>query len=232
MMRSLNGKVHLFVVFALASCSMLYEFVLAQNLSTYLGNSILQYNTTVGLYIAFMGFGSLLYRKVTKGRSVISSLIVVEIFLTVVGGNALLALHCLDLFFASSGVFDLYYFVMSLVGYSLISIVGFLTGFELPLLIDIGKNLSSKLGTLRYTLSIDYLGTFFGGIVFTFLVLPFIHIAKAGHMVAILNALIAVYFSIFFRQSFRMRTFSVGVLLLSCVGACLASSYFQNWWAL
>ena len=50
----------LFVVLIISGCSMCYELIISA-LSTYLlGNSVLQYSVTIGLYMAAMGLGAYL----------------------------------------------------------------------------------------------------------------------------------------------------------------------------
>ena len=46
--------------FVLAFCSIVYELLLGQSLSAFLGNTVLRYSVTIGLYMLSMGIGSLL----------------------------------------------------------------------------------------------------------------------------------------------------------------------------
>ncbi len=71
--------------FILAFCSIVYELLLGQSLSAFLGNTVLRYSVTIGLYMLSMGIGSLL----AEGRFVkhpVITLLRVEIALTVTGG--------------------------------------------------------------------------------------------------------------------------------------------------
>lgn len=59
----------------------------AQALSTTMGNTALRYNTTIGLYIAAMGFGALLYKKFIK-RDILEEFVRIELILSLLGGLA------------------------------------------------------------------------------------------------------------------------------------------------
>ena len=114
--------------FLLGFCSIVYELLLGQSLSAFLGNTVLRYSVTIGLYMLSMGIGALL----AEGRWVkhaVITLLRVEILLTVTGGFSVIFL----LLMASVGMPDLLFSAMA---HSLIVIIGVLTGFEIPLLIE------------------------------------------------------------------------------------------------
>ena len=48
------------ITFILAFCSMAYELLLGQSLSAFMGNTVLRYSVTIGLYMLSMGIGSLM----------------------------------------------------------------------------------------------------------------------------------------------------------------------------
>src|SRR5690606_24797413 len=76
-----------FATFVVASCSLFYELMLAQTLSAILADTAHRYNVTIGLYIASMGVGALLYEKL-KLKNLRPALVRVEIILALVGGFA------------------------------------------------------------------------------------------------------------------------------------------------
>ena len=74
------------VTFVLAFCSIVYELLLGQTLSAFLGNTVLRYSVTIGLYMMSLGIGSM----IAEGRLVkrpVTGLLRIEILLTVVGGG-------------------------------------------------------------------------------------------------------------------------------------------------
>ena len=73
------------ITFILAFCSIAYELLLGQSLSAFLGNTVLRYSVTIGLYMLSMGIGSLM----AEGRFVkspVTALLKIELLLTVTGG--------------------------------------------------------------------------------------------------------------------------------------------------
>lgn len=58
-----SAFIWLAITFVLALGSVLYELVLAQTLSSVMGNTTYRYNMTIGLYIASMGVGAALVDK-------------------------------------------------------------------------------------------------------------------------------------------------------------------------
>lgn len=168
--------------FLLAFCSIVYELLLGQALSVFLGNTVLRYSVTIGLYMLSMGIGALS----AEGKLVkhpITALLWVEIALTLTGGSSVLMLHLLD----AAGFSTL---VFTALAHSLIVVIGILTGFEIPLLVEL-KRLEAK-NSDNAVLGIDYLGAFAGTVVFAFLFYPVIGLVPTAFMVALINALVGV----------------------------------------
>jgi len=148
--------------FILAFCSIVYELLLGQSLSAFLGNTVLRYSVTIGLYMLSMGIGSLF----AEGRFVkhpVIMLLRVELFLTVIGGFSVILLHLLNMAGLAGMVF-------SGLAHLLIIGIGILTGLEIPLLMEV-KNLEVK-DSETTVLGVDYLGAFCGTVVFAFLFYP------------------------------------------------------------
>jgi spermidine synthase len=168
--------------FLLAFCSIVYELLLGQSLSAFLGNTVLRYSVTIGLYMLSMGIGSLLAEgRVVK--HVVTSLLKVEILLTITGGFSVILLLVMN----SIGPPDIVFFLFA---HLLIVLIGILTGLEIPLLIEL-RNLEVD-NSERSVLGIDYLGAFFGTVVFAFLFYPSVGLIPTAFMVALLNAFVGI----------------------------------------
>jgi spermidine synthase len=168
--------------FILAFCSIAYELLLGQSLSAFLGNTVLRYSVTIGLYMLSMGIGSLL----AEGRFVkhpVTTLLKIELLLTVTGGFSVIALLVLD----SVGTPHL---LFSSFAHFLIIIIGIFTGFEIPLLIQL-KNLETG-GSESSVLGVDYLGAFCGTVVFAFVFYPIVGLIPTAFLVASLNAVVGI----------------------------------------
>ena len=168
--------------FLLGFCSIVYELLLGQSLSAFLGNTVLRYSVTIGLYMLSMGIGALM----AEGRWVkhaATTLLKVEILLTVVGGFSVIFLLILN----SVGMPDL---LFSAFAHLLIILIGVLTGFEIPLLIEL-RGLEVE-GSERAVLGVDYLGAFCGTLAFALVFYPRFGLIPTAFFVALINALVGV----------------------------------------
>lgn len=213
----------LFFATTVAMCSLLYELLLAQTLSTTMGNTVLRYNVTIGLYIASMGIGALLYKRLLgwwqrKSRDEDSGFIVVEVILSYLGVLAPILVLIVDSIFQKSGHYLSFISQTSLFifNHSLIVLIGFFSGLELPLLMDMGKKIHHQLG--RRVLAFDYLGTLLAAVVFPILLVPFFNLYTIGAMVAFLNGVVALSFIVY--KGLR-SLWMIIPLLLSVVGNIL-----------
>jgi len=167
------------VILVLAFCSLVYELLLGQLLSAFLGNTIVRYSITVGLYMSSMGFGALLLSKQYLKKCFVS-LLKVEIALSVLGASGVMLLLSLHMF-GVEGVF------FSCFAHGLIIAIGILTGFEIPLLIAVGNRLRPD--SEARVLGVDYVGAFLGAVTFAFFFYPVVGIFLTGLLVAFLNGL-------------------------------------------
>lgn len=186
-----------FVTVAVACCSIIYEFLLAQSLSTTMGNTALRYNLTIGLFIASMGFGALLYKKIIS-KDYFKEFVKVELLLSLIGGVAPILVLLVDFLFNSISKSSGISFFSSTIqtplfisNHLLIVAIGFLSGLELPLLMDMAKQFRVTRG--HFVLAFDYLGTLLGAILFPILILPSLHIFTIGYAVSLINILIAFF---------------------------------------
>ncbi len=173
--------VYLFT-FLLAFCSIVYELLLGQSLSAFMGNTVLRYSVTIGLYMLSMGIGALLADRRAR-QDVVITLLQVETLLTVCGGFSVIFLLIIN----SAGLPGA---VFSVLAHGLIILIGILTGFEIPLLIRL-RNLEVERSEYA-VLGVDYVGAFFGTVAFAFFLYPVAGLIATAFMTALLNALVGV----------------------------------------
>ena len=168
--------------FVLAFCSIVYELLLGQTLSAFLGNTVLRYSVTIGLYMLSMGIGAMLVQKRVLRRPLFV-LQLVEVGLTVLGGASVVSLFVLD-------GWGLPHALLSAVGHTYIVAIGVLTGLELPLLIELGHRID---GTPRdRILGVDYIGAFAGTLAFAFYFYPRAGLIPTALALATLNAIVGL----------------------------------------
>lgn len=202
-----------FIVFLVALCGIVYELIIGTCSSYLLGDSVYQFSMTIGLYLSAMGLGSYLSKKVE--RRLINTLFTVEIAIGLAGGF--------------SGVFllaaytstDFYYPIMIL----LITLIGAMAGFEIPILVRILEKRESLRETLANVLTFDYVGALIGSLAFPLIVLPNLGVVKGAIAVGLLNIVAAILTLIFCRKAMGdIMKLTVGALL---VGAGLVFAFVK-----
>ncbi len=180
-----------FLIVMIAMACMIYELILAQMFSALLGNTLLRYSLTIGIYLAALGTGSLLV-KPGPSPAIRARLFKIETMLLIFGAlSPLLALggewFLRQLIDPTTPAF-LYcaYFYSAL----LIFVVGVFAGMELPLLMHWGES-EFKIPSGQ-VLFFDYFGTLLGVLVFIYLLLPHTGIMLASGICGLVNGLAAV----------------------------------------
>ena len=208
----------LILKFILAFCSLAYELILAQGLSAFLDNTVLRYSTTIGLYMFAMGLGTLISGRVDLRRPALV-LWQAEILLVVFGAGSVISLF----FFSGLNVSAVLIVVWA---YVLVALIGFLTGFELPLML----HMSSREGrpSRGRIMAIDYAGALAATIVFVFYFYSFAGLVRSAMMVALLNALAAAVVAVRWREDFGFCRDAAILASLSLVGGALAVFLFSG----
>lgn len=175
--------------FMLAFCSIVYELLLGQTLSAFLGNTVLRYSVTIGLYMFSMGIGALLAGERILARPALS-LQYLEIALAVLGGISVPLVFLIDLL-------DAPVWLLSIVAHLLIIVIGLLSGLEIPLLIEVRsevKNAASRV------LGVDYIGAFVGTVAFALWFYPKLGIFATAIFTASVNALVGLLLPLYVRR--------------------------------
>ncbi|MBT7609268.1 MAG: hypothetical protein HN576_05900 [Bacteriovoracaceae bacterium] len=215
----IRSKILYSITFVLAACSIIYELLLAQALSSTMGNTALRYNITIGLYIASMGIGALFFNKIIKSK-LSEKLIRIEVFLAIVGGLAPIMVLINDSFINLSSNFMSFNFlglvpqtILSGMNHSLIILVGFLSGLELPLLMELGKKIKRDMG--KKVLAMDYLGSLIGVVLFPLFIFPNLTLFTIGYLIAFINSSVALYLGHFYKLD--NKKLKMCCLILSCI---------------
>jgi spermidine synthase len=196
--RTVNSKISPSVVYAaalvLAACSLLYELLIAQTLATLAANTVVWYSVTIGVYLAAMGMGALLHDKYATDN-LWARLFRVELLLSAVGALAVPILYFIhtfallldlnDLTFVGNAVFFASAFILT-------AVIGVLTGFELPLLIDLGNEASREKRVTNRVLASDYMGSLVGGLAFPLVLMPNLGLIVIGLLTAGINLIMAL----------------------------------------
>jgi len=141
----MTSRLHLYsMTFFLAACSILYELLLAQTISSLLSQSVIWYSLTIGFYLGAMGLGALSIEKLHSEKQDWQTLFHVEIFLSVLGAASVMIIYLahivLGYAWLRNDLFNGLGFFLAIF-FLLVILIGFLTGLELPLFIRLDSGL-------------------------------------------------------------------------------------------
>ena len=206
-------------MFATGACGLVFEYILS-TVSTYiLGNSIEQFSITIALMLLMMGIAGYV-QKFMSDRFLIEKFIFLETLLALLGGYAPIAIY------ASFGLVPDHFLVIN---YFFVMAIGFLIGFEIPLVLRINEKYAKTLGTnIAGVVGPDYLGSFVGALVWTFFLLKVFPLTEISFLVGGTNFIIAaitfMYFLKYGLVSFRF----ICIFIIIVCAALLGFGYANN----
>lgn len=176
-----------------------------------MGDSIVQFSLIIGFYLASMGIGAFLSRFIVP-KEVLFGFISIELLLGIIGAFSVPMCY---LFFALSDSTGYQFFVLSLV-----TIIGTLTGFEIPLLTRILEHENTFEKNISDILTFDYLGALGATLLFPFFLLPFLGLYRSSLLFGFINLLVAFVTIQLFKEQLQLRKRSK--TLLNAATICLA----------
>ena len=224
----MNKKVFLIVTTILVGmCSIIYELLISTASSYFLGNSVRQFSLIIGFYMAFMGLGAYL-SKIFKDN-LIYNFVLVELILGLVGAFAVPLCYFYFLYADYEG-FNIFVF-------GLISVIGVLTGLEVPLLTRILEGDYNLKDNISNILTFDYLGALVATVAFPFFLVPFVGIFKSSLLFGLLNIMVGVANFLFFRKEINIPKHRrnllyliVAILVSIIIFSIVVSSSFMTRW--
>ena len=175
-------------VFLIAACGLIYELIAGTLASYLLGDSVLQFSTVIGAYLAAMGLGSFLSQYITKG--LVARFVEIELMVGLVGG------------FSSSMLFLAFAYTQSfrLLLYFIVIVVGTLVGLEIPLLMRILRERFQFKELVSHVLTFDYLGSLGASLLFPILLVPKLGMVRSALLFGLINAGVALWSAYLFRE--------------------------------
>jgi spermidine synthase len=206
-------------IFATGFAGLVTEFILSAVSSYILGNAIEQFSVIIALMMLMMGVAGAVQRFFGEQR-LIEKFIAIEILLAILGGFAPIAIY------AAFGLLEDHF---RLVLYFLAGSLGFLIGFELPLVLRINADYTERLrGNLAVILSLDYVGGFVGAIIWTRFLLRELPLTETSFVVAALNFGIAALTFLYFARHGRVRLRASWLGLIAVTAALLGWGWASN----
>jgi len=188
---SLKVLVAISILFSGAT-SLINEFILSSLSSMIVGNSFVMIMLTIGIMLFGTGFGSLAQGLISE-RYLMKKFMRLELTLTIVGGFSPLLIYFLSAYFDSQFTIALDLSIFFL---------GFLIGFEIPLLIRVIQSFNAELKTsLSIIFSSDYFGAFLGTLLWVYYLLPNYTFTEVGFIVVATNLMFASITYIFYLRN-------------------------------
>jgi spermidine synthase len=164
------------IMFLMGACGIAYEYTLSKIASDILGNSAQQWAIVIAIMLFCMGLGAEIQQYIPD-RRMVPMLAGSQILLALLGGYG--SLWLIHVFSAAPSHFVL-------VKYVLVSSVGILVGFEIPLLTRINEQFSKDVkSNLARILKMDYLGALLGALLWVFVLLRNFTMIEAGLLLAL-----------------------------------------------
>ncbi len=186
-------------------CGIIFEVLFGALGSYILGDGVKQYTLTISLFLTGMGIGASLSERVVK--RLISRFIAIELLIGLIGGFSSFTIFGITAIAGEEAT--------AIVLYSIILIVGGLTGLELPILIrkanEIGVEMNKSTARVLFS---DYAGGLVGGMLFAFYLRPEFGLVKSAFLVALVNIFVAFWMIYSFRKEIIHRVFYIGMAII------------------
>ena len=199
-------------IFIAGLCSIVYELLIATVSSYFLGNSVVQFSITIGVYMAALGLGAYLSRLV-KGN-VYRFFVGMEILLGAIGGLSIPILYAT--YALAPELFQICSVVLTL-------IIGVLVGYEIPLLTRLLEKFYALKVNISNVLTLDYAGALLATLLFPFVLLPLLGPFRSSLVLGLTNMLIGYLVLIRFSDRFETRERKRMLICSSGVVAVLAT---------
>jgi len=216
--------IYYLIILLVATSCILYEFTLAQLLTAIIGNSIVQYTLTIGFYLASLGLGALYLNFFDqKHQKEIETLFKIELFLFVLGGFSPVLLLLCEFLIRKTISSTSEHYVQALMFFACLfsSIIGFLSGLEIPLLIKIGQKKYSVSASI--VMGLDYIGTFVGIMLFSFFLFPEYGIFKTSAVTSFATLIILLWIFFFHKNN---KPTLLGLIALAMI--CIVYMFFAG----
>jgi spermidine synthase len=173
------------------------EFILSTLASYLVGDSIFQWSLIISLMLFSMGIGSFFSRFIQT--HLLDKFIFTE--------------FSLSFFCAFSAGFS-YYMAglttqVNLIIYFLAIVIGILIGLEIPLVTRINEHYEELRVNISSVMQYDYLGSLFGGLLFSFFALPYLGLTYTPIILGTLNFVIALFLFWRFRELIFLKKFII-----------------------
>ncbi|MFT5604722.1 MAG: spermidine synthase [Paracoccaceae bacterium] len=206
-------------MFSTGASGLVNEYVLATITTYILGNSIEQFSIVIACMMFMMGVAGFVQNKMSD-NNLLQKFITVEVLMAVLGGFAPLAIYASYGYLENHFLLVHYFFVLS---------VGFLIGFEIPLVMRIIDQQNIELRkNLTIVFAMDYIGAFVGAIIWVKFLLKNFPLTEISFIVAGFNFAVAVIAIIYFLRLKVIARPILQALVLTLTAIIMIVGYMSN----
>ncbi len=177
-------------LFATGLSGIVAEYILSTLATYFLGNSVLQWTLILSTMLFTMGLGSRASRYIEK--YLLEKFIAIEFILSILVAFCSLISYLTTAYVSFN--YALIIFPLRLdaaVIYTLATVIGFLIGMEIPLVMRINENYEPLKINVSGVMENDYYGSLIGGVFFAFIGLPFLGLTYTPFILGSINFLVA-----------------------------------------
>jgi spermidine synthase len=208
-------------MFFTGASGFIIQNILSVTASSILGNTFVQFGITTSLMLGSMGIGGALQKYIKN--NLLEKFVLVEMFLVLLTG------------FAPIGLYYTYAVMpehFTLIQYTWITMVGLLIGFEIPLISRINEKYQPDLSeNLASIVTMDYIGSMVGGIVWTFFFLGKMDVSTSAFLTAFINMGVALMTYFYFVNLGKKKVNGKIVLfLIFCITAISIAPFYVTQW--
>ncbi|MEJ6591911.1 MAG: polyamine aminopropyltransferase [SAR86 cluster bacterium] len=208
-----------FCMFSTGASGLVSEYLLATITTYILGNSIEQFSLVIASMMLMMGVSGFVQSKMTD-RNLLQKFITVEVLMALLGGFAPLAIY------ASYGYLEHYF---TIIHYGFVLSIGFLIGFEIPLVMRIIEKQNIPLKTnLTIVYAMDYVGAFVGALIWVNYLLKNFPLSEISFIVAGFNFIVAAITILYFLYVKVIDRPAMQILALLLTAAALTFGWANN----
>lgn len=208
-----------FCMFCTGASGYVCEVLLSTVSSYILGNTIVQFSMIMGFMMVSMGVSQLVQALIGKER-LVEKFIAVELILSLLCGFTPLLVY---------GAFAYAEPYFKLIQFCLACSIGFLIGFEIPIVLRINEKYADSLpANISRTVTWDYIGVAFGLALWYFLLKKNVLITEISFIAGGINLFVAFFALYFFIRYGLIKNKALWIFLSVLTAAGLIAGYVYN----
>jgi spermidine synthase len=246
-MKSLKIAHILPLAFILSFCSFSYELLIAKALSDYTGRPLVWQSFTIGAYILGLGIGAYLSDR-NQQKFTLLQFFKVEAWLCIAGALSISLITLLNIVYrvyfthlalegfiipfdtndALNGAWLLPFSLFILGSMAITLFIGVLSGYEVPILINLAKQNGHKAVTHKI-LGYNAIGTLAAALLFSFYFLPTFELVSTAIIIASINFCVCVYLLSRGRISIKPAATLAGLCIVCLITPLLTAQQLERY---